>query len=96
MKKSAIKKAVRSKNNKKIKFTLKKVSGVKGYQIKYSTSKKFTKKTTKMVKVKKTTKTVTKLKKKKTYYAKVRAYKMVNGKTYYSKWSTVKKVKVRK
>lgn len=54
MKKSAIKKAVRSKNNKKIKFTLKKVSGVKGYQIKYSTSKKFTKKTTKTVKVKKT------------------------------------------
>ena len=48
------------------------------------------------MKVKKTTKTVTKLKKKKTYYAKVRAYKMVNGKTYYSKWSTVKKVKVRK
>ena len=96
VKKSAIKKAVRSKNNKKIKFTLKKVSGVKGYQIKYSTSKKFTKKTTKTVKVKKTTKTVTKLKKKKAYYAKVRAYKTVNGKTYYSKWSTVKKVKVRK
>lgn len=72
------------------------LSGVKGYQIKYFTSKKFTKKTTKTVKVKKTTKTVTKLKKKKTYYAKVRAYKMVNGKTYYSKWSTVKKVKVRK
>lgn len=96
VKKSAIKKAVRSKNNKKIKFTLKKVSGAKGYQIKYSTSKKFTKKTTKTVKVKKTTKTVTKLKKKKTYYAKVRAYKTVNGKTYYSKWSTVKKVKVRK
>ena len=96
VKKSAIKKAVRSKNNKKIKFTLKKVSGVKGYQIKYSSSKKFTKKTTKTVKVKKTTKTVTKLKKKKAYYAKVRAYKTVNGKTYYSKWSTVKKVKVRK
>ena len=72
------------------------LSGVKGYQIKYSTSKKFTKKTTKTVKVKKTTKTVTKLKKKKTYYAKVRSYKTINGKNYYSKWRTVKKVKVRK
>ena len=96
VKKSAIKKAVRSKNNKKIKFTLKKVSGAGGYQIKYSTSKKFTKNTTKTVKVKKTTKTVTKLKTKKTYYAKVRAYQTVKGKTYYSKWSTVKKIKVRK
>ena len=96
VKKSAIKKAVRSKNNKKIKFTLKKVSGATGYQIKYSTKKKFTKKTTKTVKVKKTTKTVTKVKKKKIYYAKVRAYKTVKGKTYYSKWSAVKKIKVRK
>lgn len=39
------------------------LSGAKGYQIKYSTSKKFTKKTTKTVKVKKATKTVTKLRK---------------------------------
>ena len=90
VKKSAIKTAKRSQNNKKLKLTLKKVRDIDGYQIKYSTSKKFTKKTTKTIKVKGTTKTIKKLKKK-TYYVKVRAYKKVNGKTYYSKWSTVKK-----
>ena len=95
VKKSAIKTAKRSQNNKKLKLTLKKVRDIDGYQIKYSTSKKFTKKTTKTIKVKGTTKTIKKLKKK-TYYVKVRAYKKVNGKPYYSKWSTVKKVKIRK
>lgn len=95
VKKTAIKTAKRSRNNKKLKVTLKKVRGASGYQIKYSTSKKFTKKTTKTVKVKGTTKTIQKLKKK-TYYVKVRTYKKVNGTTYYSKWSAVKKVKVRK
>ena len=95
VKKSAIKTAKRSQNNKKLKVTLKKVRGASGYQIKYSTSKKFTKKTTKTIKVKGTTKTIQKLKKK-TYYVKVRAYKKIKGTTYYSKWSTVKKVKVRK
>jgi hypothetical protein len=53
--------AVRTKNNKKIKITLKKVAGGKGYQIQYATSKKFTRKTTKTVKVKKNIKTITKL-----------------------------------
>lgn len=95
VKKSAIRKAVRTKNNKKIKITLKKVAGVKGYQIQYATSKKFTRKTTKMVKVKKNIKTITKLKRK-VYYIRVRAYKTVKGKIYYSKWSNVKKVRIKK
>lgn len=95
VKKSAIRKAVRTKNNKKIKIILKKVAGVKGYQIQYATSKKFTRKTTKMVKVKKNIKTITKLKRK-VYYIRVRAYKTVKGKIYYSKWSNVKKVRIKK
>ena len=95
VKKSAIRKAVRTKNNKKIKITLKKVAGVKGYQIQYATSKKFTRKTTKTVKVKKNIKTITKLKRK-VYYIRVRAYKTVKGKIYYSKWSNVKKVRIKK
>ena len=95
VKKSAIRKAVRTKNNKKIKITLKKVAGVKGYQIQYATSKKFTRKTTKTVKVKKNIKTVTKLKRK-VYYIRDRAYKTVKGKIYYSKWSNVKKVRIKK
>ena len=80
------------------KVTWKKVSNAKGYQVKYSTSKKFTKKTSKTATVKKattTSKTVKKLKKKKTYYVKVRSYKTVNAKKVYSDWSKVKKVKTK-
>lgn len=69
-----------------------------GYEIMYSTSKNFTKKTTKtsLVKSYKTTsKKITKLKAKKTYYVKVRTYKTVNGKKYYSAWSKVKTVKTK-
>lgn len=61
-----------------------------GYQVQYSTSKKFAKKNTKTIKVKKakTTKaTVKKLKGKKKYYVRVRTYKTVKKKKYYSKWS---------
>lgn len=80
----------------------KKVSGVTGYQIQYSTSKKFTKKTTKKVTIKKnkTVKTtIKKLKSKKKYYVRIRTYKNVKfgGKTVkvYSPWSKVKTVKVK-
>lgn len=61
-----------------------------GYQVQYSTSKKFTKKGTKVLKVNKaktTSKTVKKLKAKKKYYVRVRTYKTVKKKNYYSKWS---------
>ena len=86
-----MRKAVRTKNNKKIKITLKKVAGVKGYQIQYATSKKFTRKTTKTVKVEKEYKNYYRRLKRKVYYIRVRAYKTVKGKIYYSKWSNVKK-----
>ena len=95
VKKVTFKQVTRTKNNKKIKLKFKKIAGAKGYEIKYSTSKKFGKKVTKTVKTKNTTKMLSKLKKK-TYYIKVRAYKVVEGKTYNSKWSSVKKVRTRK
>lgn len=95
VKKVTFKQVTRTKNNKKIKLKFKKIVGAKGYEIKYSTSKKFGKKVTKTVKTKNTTKMLSKLKKK-TYYIKVRAYKVVEGKTYNSKWSSVKKVRTRK
>ncbi|MCI5734700.1 MAG: hypothetical protein SOY48_00025 [Eubacterium sp.] len=66
-----------------------------GYQIKLSTSKKFTKKTTKTVKVKSSKSTVKKLKSNKKYYVKVRTYKTQNGKTVYSSWSKVKSIKTK-
>jgi hypothetical protein len=39
--------------------------------------------------------TFKKLKSKKTYYVKARAYKVVNGKKIYGNWSKIKKVKVK-
>ena len=74
------------------------VSGANGYQVKYSTSKKFTKKTTKSVTVKKQKSkkvTLKKLKKGKKYYVKLRAYKTVNGKKIFGAYSKVKTVKVK-
>ena len=70
-----------------------------GYQIQYSTSKKFTKKTsvTKTVKKNSTTKlTVKNLKAKKKYYVRIRTYKSVIGKKYYSSWSKSQKVETKK
>lgn len=82
-------------------FTVKwnKVANANGYEIQYSTSKKFTKSTTKSVVIKKnstTSKAVSKLKGNKNYYIRIRAYKNSNGKKYYSSWTTVKNVKTKK
>ena len=60
---------------KKVKVSLKKTAEAKGYEIVYSTNVNFTKKTTKKISTKNLTKTIKKLKKKKTYYIKARAYK---------------------
>lgn len=71
---------------------------VTGYQIRYSTSKSFSKKSTKTATVKsyKTTKkTVKKLKAGRKYYVKVRTYKKVKGTNYYSSWSKVKTVRTK-
>ena len=67
-----------------------------GYQIQFSTKKSFSKKTTKVIQIKSkstTAKTMKNLKSKKFYYAKIRSYKTVKGKNYYSPWSKVVKVK---
>ena len=82
----------------KKKFTVqwKKDKKADGYQVQYSTDKKF-KKNVKSVNVsKKSTKaTVKKLKKRKTYRVRVRSYKKINGKKYYSGWGKMKSVKVK-
>ena len=72
-------------------------SRISGYQIMYSTSKSF-KKGNKTIKVKGSTKgskKVTKLKAKKKYYVKIRTFKTVGGKNYYSAWSKAKAVKTK-
>lgn len=68
-----------------------KVKGAAGYQIQYSTSKKF--KDSKIVATKKTSVTIKNLKKK-TYYVKVKAYKLDSKKKVYGKWSKVKRFRV--
>ena len=90
------------KGKKSITVKWKKVKSIKGYQIEYSTSKKFTKKTSKKVlvsKQKKTSTAIKNLKAKKKYYVRIRTYKNVkfNGKTVkvYSKWSKSKSVKTK-
>lgn len=73
-----------------------KVSGAKGYQITYATNSKFTK-GKKVVNTTKRTKTIQKLKKGKTYYVRVRAYKKDStGRKVYGEYSTVKKIKITK
>ena len=93
--KTKIAKASKKKNVKKIKLTLKKIKGAKGYQVKVSTSKKFKKKTTVTKTIKKITNTVNikKLKVVKKYYIKARAFSKTKGTTSYGKWSKVKVVK---
>ena len=68
-----------------------------GYQIQYSTESKFTKGFTKIKlinKNKSASYSITKLKNGK-YYIRIRTYKVVDGKKYYSSWSKVKVVKVK-
>lgn len=91
---------IQSVKNKQLKVIFKRLSGVKGYQVQYSTSKKFTKKYTKSVAVKQSSKKtlskiIKKLKKNKTYHVRVRAYKVDSCKNnVYGKWSKVKKIKI--
>ena len=67
-------------------------SRITGYQIQLATDKKFAKnkKTVTVKGYKKTAKKVKKLKGGKKYYVRVRTYKIVKGKKYYSTWSKAK------
>lgn len=91
--------SAKSKKSKQITVKWKKNTKVSGYQIQYSTSKKFTKNTTKTITVKSnktTSKTISKLKGKKKYYVRIRGYKTSGGKKYYSSYSKVKTVTTKK
>ena len=75
-------------------FTVKwkKKSSITGYQIQYSTNSKFKKgnKSIKIKSAKTVSKKITKLKVAKKYYVRVRTYKLVKKKSYYSSWSKKK------
>ena len=73
-------------------------SNAKGYEVQYATNSKFTKnKKTKMVYRNNGSVTLKKLKKKKTYYVRVRSYNVTgDGKIVYSGWSTKRKIKIKR
>ncbi len=74
----------------------KKAGGVDGYQLQYSVKKDFSSvKQTTVAGAAVTQKVLKKLKSGKTYYVRIRAYKAVNGKKYWSAWSAAKKAKVK-
>jgi len=74
---------------------------ISGYEIQYSTNKKFTKKATKSINVsrKTTSRSVKKLKSDKKYYVRIRTYKTIklnkNKKKLYSGWSKVKQIRIK-
>ena len=76
-----------------IKCTWKKVSGVSGYEIQVSTSKKFKKPDIFYVSSKKPARYIMYELTNKTYYVRIRTQKLDGEKEYYSKWSKVKKIK---
>ena len=86
-----------SATSKGFKAKWKSVKYIGGYQIQYATNSKFTgaKKVT-VSGYKSTTKTVSKLKAKKKYYVRIRGYKTIGGKKYYSDWSSKKTVTTKK
>ena len=68
-----------------------------GYEVQYATNSGFTSGAGKVTITKNSTVSAkkTKLKAKKYYYVRVRTYKTVSGKKYYSSWSSYKKVKTK-
>ena len=97
LKKTSISKLTNVKG-KKAKVSYKKAANAKGYEVQYSTSKKFLQNVKTKNAGTKTSITLSKLTKKKTYYVRVRAYTMDgNGqKELISAWSATKKITVKK
>lgn len=92
-------KKLTNKTGKKLKITWAKKVTVSGYQIQIATNSKFTKnkKTYTVNDAVTTSKTITKLKKSKIYYVRIRTYTPTLGGTKaYSKWSSVKRIRITK
>lgn len=93
--KSAVKKLKKGKKSFTV-YVKKQSKQTSGYQVQYSTSKKFkSPKAKSLTSYKKTKLKVKKLKKHKKYYVRVRTYKKVGKAKYYSSWSSAKSVKAK-
>ena len=90
--KSAVKKLKKGKKSFTV-YVKKQSKQTSGYQVQYSTSKKFKSPKTKSLTSYK--KTSLKVKKHKKYYVRVRTYKKVGKAKYYSSWSSAKSVKTK-
>ncbi|MBQ3136031.1 MAG: leucine-rich repeat protein [Clostridia bacterium] len=91
-------KTLKSNKKKQITLTWSPVNDASGYLVKYSSSEKFSEKTTKSTTIAKqntTKKTVKNLKSGKKYFVKIRAYKTVSGSKVYGPYSKVLSVKVK-
>ncbi len=86
-------KSCKAKGKKTIVVRWKKASKAVGYQVQYALKPNFSHK--KQKKVKTLMVKLKKLKSKKTYYIRVRAYNKKNGRTAYGRWSTKKKCRVK-
>ena len=87
-----------AKSTKKKTFTAtwRKTGGNSGWQVQYSTNKKFRSGVrTVNLKADNTKLTVRKLRSRKNYYVRIRSYKKVGKQTWYSGWSNVKRVRIR-
>ena len=92
-----VKLKIKKSSKRSVKISWKKQKNASGYEVYRSTKKnKSFKKITTLKKAGKVTYVNKKLKKGKTYYYKVRAYKVVSGKKVYGKFSTIKKIKIKK
>lgn len=87
--------SVKKKGAGKLAVAWKKNKAVTGYQVCWSLTSNFREANTVTIKKNKTTKTtLSKLVRKKKYFVRIRTYKNVGGKQYYSAWSKSKAVKV--
>ena len=83
--------------SKKMKVTWKKNTSVTGYQIQYSLKSSFASpKTVTISKNSQIATTISNLMKGKKYYVRIRSYKTVSGKKYYSAWSAAKATTIKK
>ncbi|MBD5137657.1 MAG: hypothetical protein HDT39_17250 [Lachnospiraceae bacterium] len=86
--------SVKSTSKKKANVTVKKMSNVTGYEIEYSMKSNF--KNSKKLNIKGVKATLTGLKSEKTYYVRVRAYKLDSAdKPVYGSFSSAKKIKIK-
>ena len=90
----AVIKSAKNTGKKKMLIIWNTVDGAEGYQIAYGLKSNF--KGAKKKNVNKSSVIIKSLKKKKTYYVRVRAYKTVNGQKLYGAWSGKKKIKIKK